>query len=270
MGFELFHISLCLKSSQKVNQNMPFNKFNHLFHNCIDSTHFISQTDLWYHQFLPIKLCICHYELPHFSPKLFEHYNVPKHQDILISVEKRQAEFLAGRIAARKILEQSSVSSINYNIGITQHRAPSWPKDKTGSISHTSNIAVAVIGDFHEICSLGIDIENNLDEKTSAQVAEQVHNTDEHKVLTEQGLSNFRATTLIFSAKEALYKALYKYVNEYFGFECARVINADLIEGTLQLQLEHSFLVKHRLNSTYQCEFILRDSNTFTLVKIHK
>ena len=49
-----------------------------------------------------------------------------------------------------------------------------------------------------------------------------------------------RLLTLVFSAKESLFKCLYPRVQEFFGFAAARVIALDRVRHTLVIQLEQT------------------------------
>lgn len=247
---------------------MPLNNFSLISKNDTNNSQFIKQTAIWHHRCLPIKLCICHYQQFHYFPKLFQYYGIDKPKEISVSVAKRQAEFLAGRFAAREALEQLKIEAVSFDISLSKNRVPIWPQDISGSISHTSNVAASIVGKIDQIASVGIDIEDYLDDKTSTEIAAQIYNKNEYNLLAEQGLSKPVTTALIFSAKEALFKALYKYVNEFFGFESAQVVKIDIVKRVLQLKLDQAFSHKHQLNLTYHCDFALLESSVITLVQI--
>jgi enterobactin synthetase component D len=246
---------------------MPFYNFNYIDHRKSDSSSFITETIVWSHQILPITLVMCRYKLSNFSPELYTRYRIDIPDEILKSVIKRQADFLAGRIAANRALRASGLS-LDATIKILKHRAPHWPTGVSGSISHSSTIATAVVGNVEVVKSLGIDIEDNLAEEVCTQVAEQIHDAAEAKILTALGFTSRRATTVIFSAKEAIFKALYKYVNEYFGFECARVVSADIHNQVLRVEIDQTFREKHNLNVAYMCHYAFIDSSILSLVHI--
>ncbi|MEM9101112.1 MAG: 4'-phosphopantetheinyl transferase superfamily protein [Pseudomonadota bacterium] len=247
---------------------MPFSQFHQIQKKQAAVHAFIKQTTLWQHGDLPISLCMCPYELSYYAPELFEYYKVPLPQQISQSVKKRQAEFLAGRVAAGEALANTDSSLTDCHVTTAKHRAPSWPAGFTGSISHTSRVALAIVSDLKAVSSVGIDIEDNLDDELSAQISCQIHNKEEQKLLTNLGLTSSHATTLIYSAKESLFKALYQYVNDYFGFECARVVDADLNKQILQLELESNFRQGYALRASYQCDFTFLGASTMTLVKV--
>ena len=74
------------------------------------------------------------------------------------------------------------------------------------------------------IDTFGIDVEQILDKSVALDIGTQIHNGSELRELTTHGFLDEVATTLIFSAKESFFKAVFTEVGEYFGFECARVV----------------------------------------------
>jgi enterobactin synthetase component D len=72
------------------------------------------------------------------------------------------------------------------------------------------------------------------------------------------------ATTLIFSAKESLFKALYPTVKSYFGFEHARV--HDIGEGYVSLKLNSDFAKLYNLKEIYICYFEIQGKDITTLL----
>lgn len=123
--------------------------------------------------------------------------------------EKRRMEYLAGRQCARRALERLGVRGHVLRAGAD--RAPLWPPDIVGSITHTGDardgycgVAVARRAALRAI---GIDAELN------RPLPDELLAT----VLTERERDALRATpapargriaTIIFSAKESVYKTL--------------------------------------------------------------
>uniref|UniRef100_A0A486XU86 Enterobactin synthase component D n=1 Tax=Rheinheimera sp. BAL341 TaxID=1708203 RepID=A0A486XU86_9GAMM len=194
------------------------------------------------------------------------------------SVVKRQAEYLAGRYLGRLAMQQSGLfNHTPPQIGIGLLRAPTWPKVVTGSITHHEYSACAVvltqplaINNF-----VGVDIELWLSSQQASEIAESIHNPDELHVLVKAGFSNAQATTLIFSAKEALFKAICPFVGEYFSFDaaelhaCFEFTDNSMITGRsgwLTLQLTTEWVVARAPQSKYRCWFNCREADVLTLV----
>lgn len=98
------------------------------------------------------------YVVDRHSDELFEHHRIPRPSALHDAVPKRRAEFLSGRYCAARVLERMDMKT---EVGISRHRAPIWPDSVVGSISHTSDkaVAVAVAMRALDVLGLGIDIE---------------------------------------------------------------------------------------------------------------
>ncbi|MDN3483780.1 4'-phosphopantetheinyl transferase superfamily protein [Pseudoalteromonas sp. APC 3224] len=247
---------------------MLLQNFIHKQSNEYNSTDFITETEIWEHISLPIRLVTCKFDIHNFSPEYFECFDVPFEPTISKAVPKRQAEFLAGRLAAAEALKVIGAPIPLKSIKASQNKGPQWPNEVAGSISHTNDIAAAIVGPSSIISSLGIDIEEHIEESVCIQIAKQIHNEDEISLFINKGIESNKATTILFSAKEALYKALYKYVNCFFGFEIAQAINLDLKHNILELKLEESFRSKYKLHQTYFCHFHQVHSIVISLITV--
>ncbi|MDP4535568.1 4'-phosphopantetheinyl transferase superfamily protein [Alkalimonas collagenimarina] len=194
------------------------------------------------------------------------------------SVVKRQAEYLAGRYLARLSMQQSGLfNPVPPQLGIGMLRAPAWPEIVTGSITHHQYSACAVvltqplaIDNF-----VGIDTELWLTSQQAREIAKSIHNTDELHVLVSAGFTSEQATTLLFSAKEALFKAICPFIGEYFGFDAAQLEACYMFEcntmitgrsGWLQLQLTANWVATRAPQQKYRCWFNCRQFDVLTLV----
>ncbi|HFF3762224.1 4'-phosphopantetheinyl transferase superfamily protein [Stenotrophomonas forensis] len=156
-------------------------------------------------------------------------------EELRNATDKRRAEFLAGRYCAALLLSGRGLPA---HVPIGRHRCPVWPAGVVGAISHTVSLAVAVIADETKFAGLGIDIESVMPTEVAAELCAQVLNPAERAWLEHPWLSPAEITTLVFSAKESLFKALYPSVNEYFGFDAATMTALDVQRGALRLRLE--------------------------------
>jgi 4'-phosphopantetheinyl transferase EntD len=123
----------------------------------------------------------------------------------------RQREFAAGRTAARAAMVELGEQPCAILAG--PDRAPIWPRGLRGSISHTSTLCAAVVGTGPY--TLGLDIEENTD------LAAGLHSTicSDAEIARIAGPNQARLAKLIFSAKEAVYKAQYPLTGLLFGFD---------------------------------------------------
>jgi enterobactin synthetase component D len=117
------------------------------------------------------------------------------------AVPKRRAEFLAGRICATLALRSAGLPEV---IGMNG-RAPVWPAGAVGSISHTDNRVIATVS--RTLGGLGVDCETIMP-PTQADNIQGMILTPFEANLRPDALPFAAFLTLVFSAKEALYKAL--------------------------------------------------------------
>lgn len=173
-----------------------------------------------------------------YFPSLFHILGQPKPEVIENSALKRQAEYLAGRHAARCCLQELGVGAKPVPIG--DNRSPQWPEGTIGSITHSDNQAICIAklretGEF-----LGIDIENWLESSCAMKIRQIVLTPSDNLVLANHPLTERQLVTLLFSAKESIFKALYPFVNEYFGFDVVDVVEINLNQKYVNLMLNQT------------------------------
>lgn len=154
---------------------------------------------------------------------------------------KRQCEFLAGRRCAQQALEAFGVRDCV--VTIQPDRSPHWPKGYVGSISHVVNrtgLAMAVVASRQHYSHLGVDVESVLSSEQAAEIQSLICVPDELDALTPASLTPNALLTLIFSAKESLFKALSQDVGYVFGFDAASTCSVDKTHIRLRLQCDLS------------------------------
>lgn len=133
----------------------------------------------------------------------------------------RLREFAAGRRAARRALAclgQAGVSILRDERG-----APLWPEGVTGSISHTGEIAAAIVAPVSPaLTSLGLDIEPY--EPLAEDLWPTILTRREREALSDLPLPlrGLRALA-VFCAKEATYKCQYPVTRAFLEFEYVEV-----------------------------------------------
>lgn len=134
------------------------------------------------------------------------------------AVLKRQCEFLTYWLCARKALLTAGFSEMN-DIAIGDFREPLWPEGIVGAITHSNDKAAAVIIDSAAnpaVNGVGIDIEPVMKEETARDLCKQIllpHEMAHH--CSFSALSVY--TTLVFSAKESLYKAIFPRCDKFLS-----------------------------------------------------
>ena len=157
----------------------------------------------------------------------------------------RKIQFVGGRIALAEVLNRLGVRP--QPCLPNSRGAPSTPADISASISHKSEIAIAMATRSNG-ATLGVDIETLDTPRT--HIARSILTESEYQIVSDlPPLRMWTATLLAFSIKESIYKALDPYVERYVSFKEAEVHpNPD---GTVEVQLhlkhqEGPFLVQAR------------------------
>jgi len=130
------------------------------------------------------------------------------------AVDKRRREFAAGRAAAHQAMRALNREPAPILIG--PKRAPLWPEGLTGSISHCRSCALAAVARLSTHPGLGIDVEE--DTPLARDLWPSIANSAERAWLDQQPNPG-QAGKLLFSAKEAAYKAQYVISRQFFGFD---------------------------------------------------
>jgi 4'-phosphopantetheinyl transferase EntD len=140
--------------------------------------------------------------------------------DEVLAVEQvrpaRAREFGAGRAAAREAMALLGHPPRPVLQG--EDRAPIWPTGLTGSITHTARDCMAVVTDAPEIRSLGLDME--MATPLESALWPEICTMPEMHWLASLGPSQRgHFAKLIFSAKEAVYKAQYQISRQLLEFQ---------------------------------------------------
>ncbi len=187
---------------------------------------------------LPIDVKLCRFSVGHYHDKLFQHFNIPFPEVLLNAVEKRKAEFLAARVLAKRFLREHGAQG--FQLVSDRYRCPLWPEHLVGSISHSHGLAVCTVGSSTKLLGLGIDIERVFQLQLYRQIKAQLFESEEIGWLENSGLDLTVAATIVFSAKESIFKALYPHVRKYFDFSAARTINIDPAKQIVEFRLTTS------------------------------
>ncbi|HDE2091413.1 enterobactin synthase subunit EntD [Klebsiella pneumoniae] len=155
-----------------------------------------------------------------FDPATFQPEDLfwlPYHASLTGWGRKRQAEHLAGRIAAAYALREVGEKRLP---AIGDRRQPLWPTPWFGSISHCGQRALAVVADR----PVGVDIERRFTPQLAAELESSIISPAEKTALLRSGLPFPLALTLAFSAKESGFKAWSSHASGLPGFHSARIV----------------------------------------------
>ena len=149
---------------------------------------------------------------------------------------KRRREFTAGRSCARAALSRLGVVPTAVPAG--PQGAPLWPYGLTGSITHCPGYQAAVVAPLRAARSVGIDAERGagLTPETLAVIATRAER-DQLRELAS-AVPGVRWDTLLFSAKESVYKAWYPLAGSWLGFKQAS-ISFSLADNSFSADIRH-------------------------------
>lgn len=142
----------------------------------------------------------------------------PGEEDLIVkAVPSRRREFVTARRCARQALARLGHPAVAIRSG--PRREPLWPAGLTGSITHCAGYRAAAVTRTAEVVSVGIDAEPDapLPPRVLSVVtapADAGHLADLARA--EPGVAWER---LLFSAKEAVYKAWYPLTGRWLGFD---------------------------------------------------
>jgi 4'-phosphopantetheinyl transferase EntD len=185
-----------------------------------------------------LRACLLTCESGSFQPARFEQEGLLRPACIVRSVPARQAEFFFGRLAARLALTQLGLPALDVPIGPS--RQPVWPGGVIGSLTHSGALAAAAVAHRGGLGGMGIDIEHVPDAAgldAIAAIALDAHESRLVRQWQQSGLRSALGTTLIFSAKECLFKAAFAAVGRYFDFSAVRAVGLAPQEGLLTLEV---------------------------------
>ncbi|MBT9548239.1 MAG: 4'-phosphopantetheinyl transferase superfamily protein [Candidatus Sericytochromatia bacterium] len=150
---------------------------------------------------------------------------LPLPQTLLSAVPKRQSLYLTGRYCAREALKQAGWTP-QPEITTGPVGEPIWPPGWVGSITHSQTHVSVAIAAATAYRGLGLDNETPMSEKTLQAVKDKI-STPSERQKQPQNMSEQVYYTLLFSAKESLYKALYPTVRRFFDFQAAELHQRD-------------------------------------------
>ena len=131
----------------------------------------------------------------------------------------RRSEFLSGRKAAALALAQAGCRTADTcYIGRDTFGAPQWPTGWTGSITHSKGTYIAIAARAADYLAIGVDVEMIRGTDMDRAVA---------RICMVEADDKSAMPTLIFSAKEAIYKACHPVIGGNIWFTDFTVSHVD-------------------------------------------
>jgi enterobactin synthetase component D len=202
-----------------------------------------------------------------FAPDLFERHAIDFPLHIRNSVLKRQAEFMAGRLCARAILDSYGLG--RHVVSVGQHREPLWPDGYIGSITHSGQYAAAIACPDAAVVGVGIDIETIIQSEGRQAMMDLVVCAEELVYLRNSGstLGIDCLLTLVFSAKESFFKAAFPQVKGYFDFDAVQVFHIDEVSRIIHFRCVQTLSELLPAGQEHGAHFdFIGDTSVFTAV----
>jgi enterobactin synthetase component D len=154
--------------------------------------------------------------------------------------ERARLHFRVGRLCALKALGMLFPGRTQTRLDRGRDRLPVWPRGATGSITHTDGFVSAAVAPTADVRTLGIDSERMLLRELEEGVAEKIATPAELALAARAAYSRLEALTLIFSAKESVFKCLFPLVGRFFDFDDIRFVHADASTNVFHAEIVNS------------------------------
>lgn len=207
-------------------------------------------------------VCLLRFDAAGFDTAWFGAARIAHPPGIAHSVPKRQAEYFYGRYLAQLAMQRLGRPGADVAIGPA--REPLWPAGLIGSISHSQQYAAAVAIPAGRRGGVGIDLEHIV--CADAQQALLATAISPRELDYLQGLRLElplnTLVTIVFSAKESLYKGAYATVRRFFDFSAAQLTVFDAANGRLSLTLTEPLAGMFGLHSVWHIRYRFIDEDT--------
>jgi 4'-phosphopantetheinyl transferase EntD len=154
----------------------------------------------------------------------------------------RSGAYLAGRQCAALAL--ASAGAPSREVGRNADGSPLWPAGFIGSITHTRDFASACVSSIGELAGVGIDTEEVLDTAASAEIRETVATREElGRLQAHAALDQNSLLTLLFSAKESVYKCVAPITRDFLEFQDVELAAVDFAAGAFEARIHKTLRV---------------------------
>lgn len=215
----------------------------------------------------PLSLFVVGFDSASFSDSQFSHASIACPEPVARSVQKRRAEFFYGRLCARFALHNIGVSSAQVDIG--PNREPCWPQQVVGSITHSDVLAAGAVVSSDVCAGLGIDLAERIGRAASEELIGIVVSPREYKYLcTLSACQDVDVcATLVFSAKESFFKAVFNQVQQYFDFDAIEVLDLDFAASTMQFEVQQTLCAGIIAGRRFRIPFVLLGKHVLTVCR---
>jgi phosphopantetheine--protein transferase-like protein len=182
------------------------------------------------------------------------------------AVAKRQNEFSAGRLCARRALNRLGIKKCK--LIKRPDGSASWPDGISGAISHNDTWCGAAVASNNYVMGIGFDIETI--ERMSTAFAKKILAEEEEKWVTASHDKELKKwVALMFSAKESVYKCLFPIFKKRIGYKDA-VITPDTNNNSFIVAINNRISAHIPSCSILTGRYILHEGNIFTGVVLKR
>lgn len=200
---------------------------------------------------------------------LAKQYGLTLPSDIEQATDKRAFDYLGGRLCASLSLKALGCADVGQLLS-ADNRIVNWPNGYIASISHSGQRVTAVAASDLDIQGIGVDLERVMSNEKAVRLSARLLTIEEiTKGVAAAGEIGLQ-TTLIFSAKESIFKCLYPLVHQFFGFKDATCIDINYESAKMTFKLNKHLSDRFRLETRLSVAFKLDQDFVETLCLVHR
>ncbi|MBW4891623.1 4'-phosphopantetheinyl transferase superfamily protein [Mucilaginibacter sp. HMF5004] len=207
-------------------------------------------------------------DLQLLSPHFYQHFTTTFNGDEVLtarekaliehSAEQRIKHFSTGRFCAKQALNKAGIADGEILVG--ESREPLWPEGIVGSISHSKQMAGAVVAATGKIFSVGLDIETI--GGVRRDMWDMLFTPSEQQFLNSHADDELALyTTILFSGKEAFYKFQHPLTKTFLDFTD---VEMSFVNGRFWLKVIKDFAGKEVLPTLTQIHFTKQNDQIIT------
>ena len=189
-------------------------------------------------------------------------------EQLTVASFQRRQEFIAGRYCVYNAAKELGLELSTLPVSI--ERGPVWPEGVIGSISHSKKMAIGCVGKAGQFRSIGIDTEEVFSQQTIKDIQKVIALDSEKEMISREIPEKYNnlAYSILFSAKEALFKAIHPLCKTFIDFQETRMTHLNLETKTFTIEISESVDLKD-LPRTYQGFYISHGTNLISVLPIN-
>ncbi len=178
------------------------------------------------------------------------------------AVEKRRREFAAGRILARQLLAQMTSNDSARTLPLLNdaNRVPIWPAGIVGSITHCHSLCAVATSHVAHSAGIGLDVEPA--EPMKPELERYVMRDAEYARIDVMPLEvRMLGGVLVFSIKEAVYKAIYPITRRFLEFQQVEIVSLGIaLEPCDDRQASGSLVLLRTFCGDFEARVLVADA----------